>query len=101
MGFLSFCLMCEAFIWRCVVFFLLPIAGLRNSSNLQLHPTMEPPSKKMRKLLEHDSDSDSEDDAGGVLLGKQSPDAGFKINEDFARRFEHNKKREEVARCMG
>ncbi|KAJ5384683.1 KRR1 interacting protein 1 [Penicillium concentricum] len=59
---------------------------------------MEPPSKKMRKLLDQDSDSDSGDDAGGVLLGKQSPDAGFKINEDYARRFEHNKKREEVAR---
>ncbi|KAJ5748394.1 uncharacterized protein N7511_010090 [Penicillium nucicola] len=59
---------------------------------------MEPPSKKMRTLMEHDSDSDSGDEAGGVLLGKQSPDAGFKINEDYARRFEHNKKREEVAR---
>ncbi|KAJ5514274.1 KRR1 interacting protein 1 [Penicillium fimorum] len=59
---------------------------------------MEPPSKKMRKLLDQDSDSDSGDDAGGVLLNKQSPDAGFKINEDYARRFEHNKKREEVAR---
>ncbi|KAJ5834868.1 KRR1 interacting protein 1 [Penicillium robsamsonii] len=59
---------------------------------------MEPPSKKMRKLLDQDSDSDSGDDAGGVLLSKQSPDAGFKINEDYARRFEHNKKREEVAR---
>ncbi|KAJ5960250.1 KRR1 interacting protein 1 [Penicillium vulpinum] len=59
---------------------------------------MEPPSKKMRKLLEHDSDSDSGDDAGGVLLGKQSPEASFKINEDYARRFDYNKKREEVAR---
>ncbi|KAJ9485646.1 hypothetical protein VN97_g7698 [Penicillium thymicola] len=59
---------------------------------------MEPPSKKMRKLLDQDSDSDSGDDAGGVLLDNQSSDAGFKINEDFARRFEHNKKREEVAR---
>ncbi|KAJ5878921.1 hypothetical protein N7455_002386 [Penicillium solitum] len=59
---------------------------------------MEPPSKKMRKLLDQDSDSDSGDDAGGVLLGNQSSDTGFKINEDFARRFEHNKKREEVAR---
>ncbi|KAJ5130940.1 uncharacterized protein N7515_006979 [Penicillium bovifimosum] len=58
---------------------------------------MEPPSKKIRKLLEHDSDSDS-DDAGGALLGKQSADSGFSINEDYARRFEHNKKREEVAR---
>ncbi|KAF4762087.1 hypothetical protein HAV15_005839 [Penicillium sp. str.  len=56
---------------------------------------MEPPSKKMRKLLDQDSDSDSGDDAGGVLLGNQSSDTGFKINEDFARRFEHNKKREE------
>jgi protein KRI1 len=61
---------------------------------------MEPPSKKMRKVMELDSDSDSGDDAGGVLLSKQSPDTGFKINEDYARRFEHNKKREEVARCM-
>ncbi|CAP94465.1 hypothetical protein EN45_021180 [Penicillium chrysogenum] len=59
---------------------------------------MEPPSKKMRKLLDDDSDSDSGDDAGGVLLGKQSSDTGFKVNEDYARRFEHNKKREEVAR---
>ncbi|CRL17942.1 KRR1 interacting protein 1 [Penicillium camemberti] len=59
---------------------------------------MEPPSKKMRKLLDQDSDSDSGDDAGGVLLGNQSSDTGFKINEDYARRFEHNKKREEVAR---
>ncbi|KAJ6187579.1 hypothetical protein N7519_002487 [Penicillium mononematosum] len=59
---------------------------------------MEPPSKKMRKLLDDDSDSDSGDDAGGVLLDKQSSDTGFKVNEDYARRFEHNKKREEVAR---
>lgn len=50
--------------------------------------------------MEHDSDSDSGDEAGGVLLGKQSADTGFKINEDYARRFEHNKKREEVARRM-
>ncbi|CAL5867328.1 uncharacterized protein PFLUO_LOCUS1543 [Penicillium psychrofluorescens] len=56
---------------------------------------MEPPSKKMRKLLDDDS-SDSGDDAGGVLVGKQSPDSSFKVNEDYARRFEHNKKREEV-----
>jgi protein KRI1 len=59
---------------------------------------MEPPSKKMRKLLDEDSSSDSGDDAGGVSIGK-SPDSSFKINEDFARRFEYNKKREEVARC--
>lgn len=60
---------------------------------------MEPPSKKMRKLLDDDS-SDSGDDAGGVLVGKQSPDSSFKVNEDYARRFEHNKKREEVQKRM-
>lgn len=60
---------------------------------------MEPPSKKMRKLLDGDSSSDSGDDAGGVLLGK-SPESSFKINEEYARRFEHNKKREEVHKCM-
>ncbi|KAJ5740452.1 hypothetical protein N7493_000324 [Penicillium malachiteum] len=56
---------------------------------------MEPPSKKMRTLLDDDSSSDSGDDAGGVSIGK-STDAGFKINEDYAKRFEYNKKREEV-----
>ncbi|OOQ91350.1 ribosome biogenesis protein Kri1 [Penicillium brasilianum] len=56
---------------------------------------MEPPSKKMRTLWDDDNSSDSGDDAGGVSLTK-APEAGFKINEDFARRFEHNKKREEV-----
>lgn len=62
---------------------------------------MEPPSKKARKLL--DDDSDSGDESGGVLIGKQSEeDTGFKIkvNEEYARRFEHNKKREELQRCM-
>ncbi|KAJ5586959.1 uncharacterized protein N7459_002724 [Penicillium hispanicum] len=54
---------------------------------------MEPPSKKMRTLL--DEDSDSGDDAGGVPIGKSSG-GGFKINEEYAKRFEHNKKREEV-----
>jgi protein KRI1 len=58
---------------------------------------MEPPSKKMRTLMDDDS-SDSGDDAGGVPIGKSS-ESSFKINEDFAKRFEYNKKREEVARC--
>ena len=45
------------------------------------------PAKKT-KLLD-DSDGDSESEAGGVSLN---------INEDYARRFEHNKKREEQHR---
>jgi hypothetical protein len=42
-------------------------------------------------------DSDSEDEFHSA---QQSPaEAGFKINEEYARRFEHNKKREELHRC--
>ncbi|KAI9375730.1 KRI1-like family C-terminal-domain-containing protein [Aspergillus egyptiacus] len=50
---------------------------------------MEPPAKKSRKLLDDESSSDSGDDSGGVPLD-------LKINEDYARRFEHNKRREEM-----
>lgn len=60
---------------------------------------MEPPSKKARKLLDDDSASDSGDESGGVPIGKQSEDDGFMINEEYAHRFEHNKKREEMQKC--
>ncbi|RDW83268.1 hypothetical protein BP5796_04759 [Coleophoma crateriformis] len=40
-----------------------------------------------------DSDSSEDESAGGVEL-----DGGFKINEEYAKRFEHNKKREELQR---
>ncbi|BDD59367.1 KRRI-Interacting protein 1 [Monascus purpureus] len=56
---------------------------------------MEPPAKKPRKLLDEDSSSDSESEAGGVPIGNKDIDTGFKINEEYARRFEYNKKREE------
>ena len=46
------------------------------------------PAKKT-KLLD-DSDDEADADDGGVSL---------RINEDYARRFEHNKKREEQHRC--
>ncbi|KAF9775339.1 hypothetical protein IL306_006562 [Fusarium sp. DS 682] len=53
--------------------------------------TTEEPKNTKRTLLD-DSDSESED--GGAVIGT----TGFKVNEDFARRFEHNKKREERQR---
>ncbi|KAI9931849.1 hypothetical protein ASPWEDRAFT_128868 [Aspergillus wentii DTO 134E9] len=56
---------------------------------------MEPPAKRSRKLLDDDSSSDSGDESGGVPIGKQTSDA-FKVNEEYARRFEYNKKREEM-----
>jgi protein KRI1 len=43
-----------------------------------------------------DSDG-SESDHGGVQI---SNGTDFKVNEDFARKFTHNKKREELRRCM-
>lgn len=42
-----------------------------------------------------DSDvSESEDGGVDILSG-----AEFKVNEDFARKYTHNKKREELRRC--
>jgi protein KRI1 len=60
-------------------------------------------SKKVRKeklpknsnLLDSDSESENGGSDGGAPLESQD----FKINEEYARRFEHNKKREELQRC--
>ncbi|KAL2826840.1 KRI1-like family C-terminal-domain-containing protein [Aspergillus cavernicola] len=57
---------------------------------------MEPPAKKSRRLLDDESSSDSGDESGGVLLGDSSEGTAFKINQEYARRFEHNKRREEM-----
>lgn len=58
----------------------------------------EPPAKKPRKLLEDSSDSETEN---GVPLNGDSTEAPtLKINEEYARRFEHNKKREEMQKCI-
>ncbi len=53
--------------------------------------------KTANLLVDSDSDSGSEDEseAGGAPL----EESGFKINEEYAKRFEHNKKREELHRC--
>ncbi|KAL2021042.1 hypothetical protein VTK56DRAFT_7697 [Thermocarpiscus australiensis] len=52
-----------------------------------------------KKPLFEDSGSSSEDDQeeGGATLG---PSVQLKINEEYARRFEHNKKREELHRLQ-
>ena len=57
---------------------------------------MEPPLKKQRKALLDDSSDESGDELGGVNLAEGQ---AFKVNEEYARRFEHNKKREELQRC--
>jgi protein KRI1 len=45
------------------------------------------------KLLDDSDSSSSEDESDG---GAKLEDTGFKINQDYAKRFEHNKKREEL-----
>jgi len=56
--------------------------------------------KTNKPNLLDDSDSDSaspsEDESVG---GAKLEEPGFKINEEYAKRFEHNKKREELQRC--
>ncbi|KKZ58463.1 ATP-dependent Clp protease, protease subunit [[Emmonsia] crescens] len=56
---------------------------------------MEPPAKKQKKLLMDDDSSDDSSDDGGALLDNGEK-FGFKINEEYAKRFEYNKKREEL-----
>ncbi|KAM0441379.1 hypothetical protein ACHAQK_005298 [Fusarium lateritium] len=48
--------------------------------------------KNSKRNLLDDSDSESEDGGAAIVA------SDFKVNEDFARRFEHNKKREERQR---
>ena len=51
--------------------------------------------KRANLLVDSDSDGSEDESDGGALLEEQ----GFKINEDYAKRFEHNKKREELHKC--
>lgn len=67
----------------------------------------ERPAKRMKPLLEEDDTSNEEDQlpnlGGGVLVGSgdsETGDHGFKVNHEFARRFEHNKKREELQKLQ-
>ena len=58
--------------------------------------------KRTKLLLDNESSDNDSDSAGGVLINTDEEDIatdGFTVNQDFARRFEHNKKREELHRC--
>ena len=64
----------------------------------------EPPRKRARLLSDEDSDHSSSSDTSGGIPVKQSSgingSLGFKINEEYARRFEHNQRRTELHRRM-
>ena len=64
------------------------------------------PQKRTKTLLDEASSSNDDDSlsraAEGVSRGQDestSSEHGFTINQEYARRFEHNKKREEQQKC--
>jgi hypothetical protein len=74
-----------------------------NGRKRPIAPTagVERPEKRKKPLLEDDtSNEDSGSSAsGGVALERTFSSIntnGFTVNQDFARRFEHNKEREEL-----
>ncbi|KAI9822043.1 MAG: KRRI-Interacting protein 1 [Thelocarpon impressellum] len=76
------------------------LAGMSSGSAESAHSR---PTKKPRLMLDDQSSEDGEASGlhGGATLdgtGDGKPDFGFKINKEYARRFEHNKKREEMHR---
>lgn len=68
---------------------------LANGSKKSKHKQDPTPTKPTTLLYDTDSGS-SEDESGG---GAKLEEPGFKINEEYAQRFEHNKKRAELHRC--
>lgn len=67
----------------------LDLEPLPDPDKVNNSPAMERPSKRA-KLLSDDEESDSND----VALPKSKTN-GFRVNEEYARRFEHNEKRRE------
>ena len=54
------------------------------------------------KPTEMRSNDDAHRGSGGAILPDEElsgSEPGFQVNEQYARRFEHNKKREELYRC--
>ena len=72
------------------------------SSKKRSNPTTaktEYPHKKVKHLLtDGTSTSESDESSGGAFLPSEANQDSFAINEEFAKRFEHNKKREELQR---
>ncbi|APA10171.1 hypothetical protein SS1G_07406 [Sclerotinia sclerotiorum 1980 UF-70] len=64
------------------------------TKKVKQEPTTKVEKVEKTTMMLDDSDSSSEDDTtGGAPL-----ESGFKVNQDYAKRFEHNKKREELQR---
>jgi hypothetical protein len=69
------------------------------SAQLLTEKPLTPAQKKT--LLLDNSDSDSEgQEYHSAVEAPEGEEFKLKINEEYARRFEHNKKREELHRCI-
>ncbi|MCJ1438173.1 KRRI-Interacting protein 1, partial [Xylographa pallens] len=80
----------------------MPAAKLKHSREQSAAPKASS-RKRIKLLLEDDSsdDDNSSDVTGGVALKLDHAPAlenGFKVNEEYARRFEHNQRRAEIHR---
>ncbi|MCJ1397982.1 KRRI-Interacting protein 1 [Xylographa trunciseda] len=80
----------------------MPPAKLKHSRE-QSATSSAAPRKRIKLLLDDDSSDDSESSnvIGGVALKPilaPVPENGFKVNEEYARRFEHNQRRAEMHR---
>lgn len=61
---------------------------------------IEAPRKKAKHLLAEDSSSQSDgSSSNGAPSDLEAVDSILTVNRDFARRFEHNKRREELQKC--
>ncbi|KAM7191418.1 KRI1-like family C-terminal domain containing protein [Rhypophila sp. PSN 637] len=65
----------------------------KTKSKKEAEPKSEPVAKN---LFDDSSSEDDQEDGGATINGNEGPE--LKINEEYARRFEHNKKREELHR---
>ena len=82
----------------------MPAAKLKHSREQSATPKASS-RKRLKLLLDDDSldDGSSSDVMGGVVLKlDHAPvsENGFRVNEEYARRFEHNQRRAEIHRCM-
>ncbi|KAL8973104.1 MAG: hypothetical protein Q9183_000173 [Haloplaca sp. 2 TL-2023] len=72
------------------------------SSKKRSNPTTaktDYPHKKVKHLLtDESSTSESDESSAGAFRSSEAKQDSFAINEEFAKRFEHNKKREELQR---
>lgn len=60
---------------------------------------LRPAKKQKLELDDDDSEGDTATSRDNPAGGDHTAENGFRINEEYARRFEHNKKREERHRC--